>query len=91
MKALYGALTSNVAFASRAVLSKKTMTTPVGENMSTRPHVHTPKARKRHPALAVLADPFTAYHALPVGRRAKLVRRAHHHRLHPLAPICHLL
>jgi len=34
MKALYGALTSNVAFASRAVLSKKTMTTPVGENMN---------------------------------------------------------
>ena len=32
-KALYGALTSNVAFASRAVLSKKTMDKPVGENM----------------------------------------------------------
>jgi len=34
MKALYGALTSNVAFASRAVLSKKTMDKPVGENMN---------------------------------------------------------
>merc|ERR1719408_1094141 len=32
-KALYGALASNVAFASRAVLSKKTMDKPVGENM----------------------------------------------------------
>ena len=32
-KALYGALTSNVAFASRAVLSKATMDKPVGENM----------------------------------------------------------
>jgi solute carrier family 35 protein E1 len=32
-KALYGALTSNVAFASRAVLSKATMEKPVGENM----------------------------------------------------------
>ena len=32
-KALNGALTSNVAFASRAVLSKKTMDKPVGENM----------------------------------------------------------
>merc|ERR1719387_1436867 len=32
-KALYGALASNVAFASRAVLSKKTMQKPVGENM----------------------------------------------------------
>merc|ERR1719428_1434914 len=32
-KALYGALTSNVAFASRAVLSKATMQKPVGENM----------------------------------------------------------
>jgi len=32
-KALYGAVTSNVAFASRAVLSKKTMDKPVGENM----------------------------------------------------------
>jgi hypothetical protein len=36
MKALYGALTSNLAFASRAVLSKKTMDKPVGENMSER-------------------------------------------------------
>jgi len=33
-KALYGALTSNVAFASRAVLSKATMDKPVGENMT---------------------------------------------------------
>jgi solute carrier family 35 protein E1 len=33
-KALYGAVTSNVAFASRAVLSKKTMDKPVGENMN---------------------------------------------------------
>jgi len=33
MKALYGALASNVAFASRAVLSKATMDKPVGENM----------------------------------------------------------
>merc|ERR1712060_484671 len=32
-KALYGALTSNIAFASRAVLSKATMEKPVGENM----------------------------------------------------------
>jgi len=32
-KALYGALASNVAFASRAVLSKATMNTPAGENM----------------------------------------------------------
>merc|ERR1719440_1963885 len=32
-KALYGAVTSNIAFASRAVLSKKTMDKPVGENM----------------------------------------------------------
>merc|ERR1719258_278357 len=32
-KALYGAVTSNVAFASRAVLSKATMQKPVGENM----------------------------------------------------------
>lgn len=32
-KALYGALTSNIAFASRAVLSKATMDKPVGENM----------------------------------------------------------
>lgn len=32
-KALIGALTSNVAFASRAVLSKATMDKPVGENM----------------------------------------------------------
>jgi len=32
-KALYGALASNVAFASRAVLSKATMDKPVGENM----------------------------------------------------------
>ena len=32
-KALYGAITSNVAFASRAVLSKATMEKPVGENM----------------------------------------------------------
>jgi len=32
-KALWGALTSNVAFASRAVLSKATMQKPVGENM----------------------------------------------------------
>merc|ERR1711907_923022 len=32
-KALNGALTSNVAFASRAVLSKATMEKPVGENM----------------------------------------------------------
>jgi len=32
-KALYGAVTSNVAFASRAVLSKATMQQPVGENM----------------------------------------------------------
>merc|ERR1719443_50167 len=32
-KALYGAVTSNVAFASRAVLSKATMEKPVGENM----------------------------------------------------------
>merc|ERR1719389_169629 len=32
-KALYGAVTSNVAFASRAVLSKATMDKPVGENM----------------------------------------------------------
>jgi len=32
-KALYGAVTSNVAFASRAVLSKKTMDKPVGDNM----------------------------------------------------------
>jgi len=32
-KALYGALASNVAFASRAVLSKATMATPAGENM----------------------------------------------------------
>jgi len=32
-KALYGAVTSNVAFASRAVLSKKTMDKPAGENM----------------------------------------------------------
>jgi len=33
LKALYGAVTSNVAFASRAVLSKATMSKPVGENM----------------------------------------------------------
>merc|ERR1719217_1426787 len=33
-KALYGALLSNVAFASRAVLSKLTMSEPVGENMT---------------------------------------------------------
>lgn len=33
-KALIGALTSNVAFASRAVLSKATMNKPVGENMN---------------------------------------------------------
>merc|ERR1719443_3597 len=33
MKALYGALASNIAFASRAVLSKATMQKPVGENM----------------------------------------------------------
>ena len=33
-KALFGALTSNVAFASRAVLSKATMDKPVGENMN---------------------------------------------------------
>jgi solute carrier family 35 protein E1 len=33
LKALYGALASNVAFASRAVLSKATMDKPVGENM----------------------------------------------------------
>merc|ERR1711998_510207 len=33
-KALYGAVTSNVAFASRAVLSKKTMDKPVGKNMN---------------------------------------------------------
>jgi len=32
-KALWGAVTSNVAFASRAVLSKATMDEPVGENM----------------------------------------------------------
>jgi len=32
-KALWGAVTSNVAFASRAVLSKATMSKPVGENM----------------------------------------------------------
>merc|ERR1719331_3069812 len=32
-KALYGAVTSNVAFASRAVLSKATMDKPAGENM----------------------------------------------------------
>lgn len=32
-KALYGSLISNVAFASRAVLSKKTMNKPAGENM----------------------------------------------------------
>jgi solute carrier family 35 protein E1 len=32
-KALWGAVTSNVAFASRAVLSKATMQKPVGENM----------------------------------------------------------
>merc|ERR1719310_2717095 len=32
-KALYGAVTSNLAFASRAVLSKATMEKPVGENM----------------------------------------------------------
>merc|ERR1719201_1032518 len=32
-KALWGALTSNIAFASRAVLSKATMDKPVGENM----------------------------------------------------------
>uniref|UniRef100_A0A7S3B4Y5 Sugar phosphate transporter domain-containing protein n=1 Tax=Haptolina ericina TaxID=156174 RepID=A0A7S3B4Y5_9EUKA len=32
-KALYGALTSNIAFASRAVLSKATMDKPAGENM----------------------------------------------------------
>merc|ERR1719253_2441735 len=32
-KAFYGAITSNVAFASRAVLSKATMDKPVGENM----------------------------------------------------------
>jgi len=32
-KALYGAVTSNIAFASRAVLSKATMEKPVGENM----------------------------------------------------------
>merc|ERR1719488_282818 len=32
-KALYGAVTSNIAFASRAVLSKATMDKPVGENM----------------------------------------------------------
>jgi len=32
-KALYGALTSNIAFASRAVLSKATMDKPVGDNM----------------------------------------------------------
>jgi len=32
-KAFYGAVTSNVAFASRAVLSKATMEKPVGENM----------------------------------------------------------
>jgi solute carrier family 35 protein E1 len=32
-KALYGALASNIAFASRAVLSKATMEKPVGENM----------------------------------------------------------
>merc|ERR1719198_212373 len=34
MRSLVGALTSNVAFASRAVLSKKTMDKPVGENMT---------------------------------------------------------
>merc|ERR1719217_1018576 len=33
-KALYGALASNVAFASRAVLSKATMDKPAGENMT---------------------------------------------------------
>jgi len=33
-KALYGALASNVAFASRAVLSKATMDKPAGENMN---------------------------------------------------------
>lgn len=32
-KALYGAVTSNIAFASRAVLSKATMDKPAGENM----------------------------------------------------------
>ena len=32
-KALYGALASNIAFASRAVLSKATMNEPAGENM----------------------------------------------------------
>lgn len=32
-KALWGAVTSNIAFASRAVLSKATMDKPVGENM----------------------------------------------------------
>merc|ERR1719478_761967 len=33
-KALYGALASNIAFASRAVLSKATMDKPAGENMN---------------------------------------------------------
>merc|ERR1719198_53965 len=33
-KALYGAMASNIAFASRAVLSKKTMAEPVGKNMN---------------------------------------------------------
>merc|ERR1719440_1938663 len=32
-KALWGAVTSNIAFAGRAVLSKATMDKPVGENM----------------------------------------------------------
>jgi len=50
-KALYGALTSNIAFASRAVLSKATMQKPVGENMG---------AANLYGMLTILAVIFTA-------------------------------
>eukprot|EP00325_Prymnesiales_sp_UTEX-LB-985_P009839 CAMPEP_0174698900 /NCGR_PEP_ID=MMETSP1094-20130205/4352_1 /TAXON_ID=156173 /ORGANISM="Chrysochromulina brevifilum, Strain UTEX LB 985" /LENGTH=393 /DNA_ID=CAMNT_0015896143 /DNA_START=17 /DNA_END=1198 /DNA_ORIENTATION=- len=50
-KALWGAVTSNVAFASRAVLSKATMDKPVGENMG---------AANLYGVLTILAVMFTA-------------------------------
>merc|ERR1712087_450829 len=59
-KALYGAVTSNVAFASRAVLSKKTMDKPVGENMG---------APNLYGVLAIMAFllslPFALYYEGP--------------------------
>ena len=61
-KALYGALLSNVAFASRAVLSKATMQKPVGENMT---------APNLYGVLTILAFLMSLLRPLLRGRRLR--------------------